>query len=1312
MKSKLRILCLLMTLMMVMSIIPAHAESTVAEIEDEIYTIPGVDTSLLRQNGGKFYPSTPTKAEADALADLINRQINDEGQVLLHNNGALPLDSADKKITLMGIASQEIVVAGGGSGSASQNAQSKAYNWNNAFEEEGFKVNPTIVSKYANYKNNAGGSIGKRVEMPVSALGAAETATYDAFNDAAVLVFYRWGTENDDLLTYNAKGHSDPNDTELDLQDNEKDLIRHAKQHFDKVIVILNSSYSMDVSELADETNELYVDAILWVGGVGQVGCLEAVKILEGKVNPSGRLPDTWWADLKKDPAFPNVSRQNQNAEGEGRSDAFFRDPDGNQTPFALVEYREGIYMGHRYYETVYDDLVAAGKTDEAEAFYKETVAFPFGYGLSYTEFSWELAGVSKKRVIESDAQYITIQVAVTNVGSRAGKDVVELYSTPPYTPGGIEKASAALVGFGKTKELQPGETDIVTIRILAHDLASYDWDDKNGNGFCGYELEAGTYVLSARRDSHTCVIPVEFTVEADITCPIDLQSGNAVANVFTDDDWMNFETVREDYLDNLISRENGLTQPLPVSLEDRTLTKAEYNLLLSEETYYPYMDNPDQPWYVAEGGIPENWTQAAEPASAEELTALRARLLGVDYTEPTIVDGVVTFNLTEEQKAANDLWDSYLNALTYDQLVEYFATAKGPLSGGLTGSDGPVTYGGGADWPTCPITAATWNYELVLQQGEMLGTQAMLNGTTGWRGGGIDTHRTPFNGRCFEYYSEDGVLAAYIAKAVDTGVTSKGIMCYWKHYFANDQEYRRANFGGVSVFATEQAMREIYLKPFEAVIKNGTAGVMTSFNRLGFIVNANSWASHQKLMRDEWGYKGGTVNDRWAKAFVPQDLMVRAGDTYLMGTWNEYTVAGLTWGKWDAAQRGGLGLPLVPDADAPAQNVKDGTVPSETHYYVHRLAAIRDVRNEVNSMVMQNNVSTMSFSAVAYQGANNYRAIITSPDTSNFSISSYDPGIDLNSLVKGDFSGVEPAKETKTVPSGRSQITVQEWTYACDGFTAVETRNEAGSEVTSTAWTYPDYAITESSAQRVYTLPDATVTQTLSGGSVTGTSYSLNGLTIATGTDAIIVAKSVPMGRYEIPVNVDCDNWVRNAPATIVLDVVSPLTFNGGVITGEPIALKEGAQEIEIASDYYAFMDMNSDNSFLVMPAYNDGSGWMQRDEDATAADIVTLNYDAIKDLDTFQAHEPKYEIVGELPEGLTCEAIMIRPTGYNGLTYSSDINVGLKLAGELAAGEYTFTVKLTTYTVNRTGSGGNWIRATAGTEVVVEQPITLVVE
>ena len=1283
------------------------------EIEEGSYTIPGVDTSLLKTNKGKFYPACTTKEEADTLADTINRQINDEGQVLLHNSGVLPLDSHDKNVTLFGVASQDIVVAGGGSGRASQNNQSTAYNWNNAFDEEGFKLNPTLVNKYKNYLASDIGTNGLHIEMPVSALGSTEIATYKGYSDAAIIVLYRWSQENQDLATYNAKGHSNPEDTELDLQDNEKDLIKHVKKYFNKVIVIINSSYTMAVGDLADPESELYVDGILWVGGVGQVGCLEAVKILEGKVNPSGHLPDTWWADLKKDPAFTNVSEMNQIAEGGKRADAYFRAPDGSQTPFALVEYREGIYMGHRYYETVYDDLVAAGKTADAERFYKETVAFPFGYGLSYTEFVWQLAGASKVRTITTNAQYLTVKVAVTNVGSRAGKDVVQLYSTPPYTKGGIEKASAALVGFAKTKELQPGETDIVTIQILAQDLASYDWDDRNKNGFTGYELEKGTYVLSARRNSHDVKLKVEFNAPNDITCPTDLYSGAEVKNVFTDDDWMNFEVVREDYLNNLISRENGLTQPRSVSLADRTLTEAEYALLLSQEYYYPYMDNEDQPWFIDEGGIPDNWTQQLEEMERDDLSALRAKLPGVEYTEPKIVNGRVSFDhLTAEQRANNALWDAYVNALTYDQLVTYYASARGPLSGGLTGRDGPVTFGGGADWPTCPISAATWNVELLEAQGEMLGTQAMLNGTTGWRGGGINTHRTPFNGRCFEYYSEDGVLAAYVARAVDTGVTSKGIMCYWKHYFCNDQEYRRANFGGVSVFCTEQALREIYLRPFEAVIKNGTAGVMTSFNRLGFIVNSNNWASHQKLMRDEWGYRGGTVNDQWAKTYVSLDLMVRAGDTFLMGTWNSYPTTGLTWGKWDETLRGGKGLPLVPDADAPSQNVKDGTVPSETQYYVMRLAAVRNIRNEVNSCEMKNNVSTMTFTAKAYKGVNNYKAVIYSPDTSNFEITDYDPGVDVSTLVKGDFSGVEPTVVIRTTGSGANQRTIQEWTYECDGFVVLETRNATGETVTSTRWTYPDYTITESATSIVYALTGLTVTKTLDEeGVVTQTTYVHEGLTISTGSNVVTVAGSVALGLYEIPVTVRCDNWVTGANAVIKLNVVSPLTVNGEEITTAPIKVREGAIDLTIDSDYYAFMNKNSNTNFICITAYNDGSGWKQRREDESASDIITLDYDAIKDLPDFQAHEPKYEVIGDLPAGLTATPILDRPYGYCGLPYSSDINVGLKLSGTLAKGTYEITVKLTTYTVNKP-SGGNWIRSTGGTEVTVQQSFTIVVE
>jgi len=573
-------------------------------IVEGTFSSPGVSTLNLA-NQAKYYPGAATKAEADATADIINRQINDEGQVLLYNNGALPLAANEKKISLMGIASQDIVVSGGGSGSSGQNSQSTKYDWNNAFAEEGYALNPKLAEIYKAYVGSGAQASAQYLEIdPNAYLGNSITSTYETYRDVAVIVFHRWGTENADLRTYNAKGHSNPLDTELDLQDNEIAHIMHAKQYFDKVIVIINSSNIMDVSELAEPKTDanLGVDAILWVGGVGQVGCLEAVRILKGEVNPSGHAADTWWADLKADPAFYNVSVMNQNAEGTGRSDSFFRDPDGNQTPFSLVEYREGIYMGHRYYESVYDDMIASGHTKaEADAWYDSVVFVPFGGGESYTTFDWQLAGKSSSTAITSNAQYITIKVQVTNTGNMAGKDVVQLYSTPPYYNGGIEKASAAMVGFAKTKELLPGESEIVSIQIKADDLASFDWNDANDNDFMGWELEHGNYVLSVRRNSHDVEFGVTYTVANDIKIEYDLETGEKAEPVFTDDGYMDFRTVRGDLLANSASREDfGLEQPVGVSLADRTLTEAEYAILLSQEFYTPWNDEAGQPWFVS----------------------------------------------------------------------------------------------------------------------------------------------------------------------------------------------------------------------------------------------------------------------------------------------------------------------------------------------------------------------------------------------------------------------------------------------------------------------------------------------------------------------------------------------------------------------------------------------------------------------------------------------------------------------------------------------------------------------------------------
>ncbi len=781
------------------------------------------------------------------------------------------------------------------------------------------------------------------------------------YNDAAIVVLHRWGTENKDLKTNNADGHSDADDTELDLQDNEIALIKHAKTYFDKVIVIINSSNTMSLGELAEPKTDgnLGVDGILWVGGVGQVGTYAAGTILSGETNPSGRTVDTWWTDVKKDPSFTNVSDMTQNKDASGnRGSAFFTE-NGKDTVFATVEYREDIYMGYRYTETGYADMEAA-EAGSGESWYADTVAYPFGYGLSYTDFKWQLAGISKSRTISSATQTITMKIKVTNTGRVAGKDVVEVYYSAPYTAGGIEKAAVNLAGFAKTKLLQPGKSEIVTVQFVAQDMASFDWNDANGNGFAGYELEAGEYVISARNSAHGDVISEKFDIAETIKCTTDYTTGNEITPVFATDG--DYTTVRDSLLNNLLSRADGMSRPAAETAEELELADWEAATLYAQETYTPVNDEAGQPWYTS--SVPSTWTQGA----ASDVT--QSDLSGVKYIENKIVDGKVEATADDE---GTGLWEEYMNSLSWDKLVAVVANTD---EVNYSGSDGPVQFSGGTCWSTSPVSAATWNVELLAEQGEMYGTEAIFAGKTGWHGGGLNTHRSPFNGRNFEYYSEDGVLAGIMGAAVVKGVTSKGVVSYYKHFFGNDQEYKRAEYGGVATFATEQAFREIYMKPFEYIVKAGTNGLMTSFNRVGYIVNSNNWAVHETLLRDEWGFTGATITDMWAKNYVSLDLMARAGDDIVLGGSESFTDTYFSDSRWNAA------------ANCAEVEDEDGNwVLSPTEYYAIRKSAQRVLYAYVNSNAMKNNATDMKITADLYYGLDN-SALIVCEDTNDLTIS------------------------------------------------------------------------------------------------------------------------------------------------------------------------------------------------------------------------------------------------------------------------------------------------------------------------------------
>lgn len=454
--------------------IPAYAEeeTEIRQLDTQTVDPTGVTTGDLAAQG-KFYADYTSVEEVAKAGNDVHKQMVEEGEVLLKNeNNVLPLASDERNVTFLGIGTVDYVRGGGGSGSTK--GTEYALDWKTAFEQEGFNVNPKTMELYENlftlnngkHDDSASGGI---LEPDMSYYSKSVTSSFSAYNDVAVVCISRFGRENMDLKTNNVDGHSNENDHYLQLDDNELELIKMAKANFKKVVVMLNSSMIMQIPELQAGTDTDYgVDAILWVGGLGDQGTLAAAEILTGEVNPSGHTADIWYSDFTQDPTFTNYGDMSQNVDENGeRMNSWLTYQDGTTSVYSDVEFREGIYYGYRYYETKADDMNAAEEGSGSE-WYSANVLYPFGYGLSYTSFEWKLAGINADRTISTANQKITMEVEVQNTGSVAGKDVVELYCTPPYYNGGIEKSSVVLVGYAKTGLLQPGEKETVTVEFVA----------------------------------------------------------------------------------------------------------------------------------------------------------------------------------------------------------------------------------------------------------------------------------------------------------------------------------------------------------------------------------------------------------------------------------------------------------------------------------------------------------------------------------------------------------------------------------------------------------------------------------------------------------------------------------------------------------------------------------------------------------------------------------------------------------------------------------------------------------------------------
>ena len=655
----------------------------------------------------------------------------------------------------------------------------------------------------------------------------------------------------------------------LQLDQNETDLIKEVcEQNFKHVVVIINSAAAMELGFLDDPTHYAYnskIDGALWIANPGKSGIMALGKILSGEVTPSGHLVDTYARDWTQSPTWNNFGN-NRVTDGDRYT------VDGKGKLYYFVDYEEGIYVGYRYYET-------RALTD-GEEWYKDNVVYPFGYGQSYTNFSWEITNktaINESKITKDGT--ITVNVMVKNEGDYAGKDVVQIYASAPYYENGIEKAHKVLVGFAKTKLLQPDETDEVEIIINPYDFASYDYNDANNDTKTGYIVEHGDYTFYVSKNAHESVDSFVATADADILYEKDPTTGYDVNNLYTgnEDEALNSDA----QLGSVLSRTDWEgTWPEFRTAEEKDVSNDFIKSLAKYTPNNPASTEETFTNYVAEG---------------ESLT-LRD-MIGVPYDD-------VKWEQLVNQIALEEMLDM-VNKGAF-QTLEILSIGK-PRT---LDSDGPVGWTNFMDSTNFPpdstcsyagecILGATWNTELIEKMGISVGNEALLgNGTTpytGWYAPAVNIHRSAFGGRNFEYFSEDSFLSGKMAAAEIQDVMSKGVYTQLKHFAVNEQEtHRSAN--GVLTWLTEQSMREIYLKPFEIAVKEGgSMGMMSSFNRIGTKWTGGDYRLLTEILRNEWGFKGMVICDyNDATPYMnPKQMVYAGGDLNLASRrdfyWNNF---------------------------------------------------------------------------------------------------------------------------------------------------------------------------------------------------------------------------------------------------------------------------------------------------------------------------------------------------------------------------------------------------------------------------------------
>ena len=788
--------------------------------------------------------SDETNEEAAEVAE----EIMEDGIVLLKNESLLPLNQT-KKLNIFGW--ESINPAYGGAGSGGINDLYDIVSLNQGLENAGFSINQELVDFYNNYgADNPEMSIQKQSwtlpEPPVDTYSDELIKSAKEYSDVAVVVLSRKAGEgHNDIPMDVRKAAYDNNSDEYDdfpegehylqLSQTERDMVDMVCSNFDNVILIYNGANQFELG-FADEYPQ--IKSVVWCPGTGNVGFNALGKVFSGEVNPSGKTPDTFIYDMTTAPWWNNAEKieytnlADMAVEGMNAGTAQVYAP-------AFTNYVEGIYVGYKYYETA---------AQEGAIDYDKTVQYPFGYGLSYTEFEQKMGELEEK-----DGQ-ISVDVEVTNTGDVAGKDVVEVYYKPPYTNGGIEKSSANLIEFEKTNLLQPGESQTVTVTFSIEDMASYD-----ENNAKAYVLEKGDYVISINSDSHTVLDQKTYTADKDVVYKGENKRASddtAATNVFEDAKGDVTYLSRADHFANY---EEATVAPASAELGEPYVSEYHLNSNFDKTTYLN--DEDVMPTTGADNGL------------------TLADMRDADYDDPR--------------------WEKLLDQLTVDEMANMIAMAGYQTAAmdsvgkvATLDFDGPAAINnnftgvGSIGFPIEVVVASTWNKELAQAWGECMGKISQEMGAEGWYAPGMNTHRTAFGARNYEYFSEDGVLAGNMgAKAVE-GARKYGVYSYIKHFALYE-----GNAKMVSVWSNEQAIREIYLKPFEISVKQGGANaVMVSWSFLGDKWTGESSNLINTVLRDEWGFRGMALTDFFRNnghGFMNADAALANGVDAMLSTFN-----------------------------------------------------------------------------------------------------------------------------------------------------------------------------------------------------------------------------------------------------------------------------------------------------------------------------------------------------------------------------------------------------------------------------------------